>query len=272
MFSLPTPSGTAHADPTAPDSTGAVLYHLTGAIRGTVHVQASHHPNHWHEFTAVRVTLGAADALHHMPTAPLPTIRGRAYYGSTVRLMDYPADDPQGWSWSPTGIQDMQERDAPPQASETLRMVMRVCGQHYEARPDLPELLRLVRWQETPQLRAWLAPMITDAEQDAARSEREAEGHRAAARQCARLWWALARLFIERPTLSRAHALSDHREGLAHRANYLPDWAQIMDESAQHYRRRLSHYLTEREGLRHRGRRPAAAAADAPAQRTRRAS
>ncbi|WP_331721568.1 hypothetical protein [Streptomyces sp. NBC_00212] len=256
MFSIATASGTVHIVPAEPDSTGAVRYTLTGAVKGTVHVIASHNPHQWDDFRALRVSLGSENIMRVMPAEPLPRIRGRAYTGGLTRILSEPGDWPEAWTLSGIGLRDTSERDAPPQAEATLRTVMQACGEHYAARLDLPELQRLARWLETPRLRGWLDPMISDARARVARYERDEQLHRQAARQCVAAWWFLARQFAEQPSPLLAYLLGNHRDSLAHRAGYLPHWAEISATAAAGEQRCLAHFLAEREGLRHRGRPP----------------
>ncbi|MET7621963.1 hypothetical protein [Streptomyces sp. NPDC005408] len=263
MFTLSTASGTVRINAAEPEDTGAVRYTLTGAVSGTVHAVATHHPHQWNEFSAVRVSLGAANDMEEFPAEPLPRVRSgrRAYHGSIVRMLSEPADSEWGWRPTPSGIQDTEDRDAPPKAAHTLEMVMRACGTDYAARPDLPRLFTVARRRETPKLRAWLAAMVPAAERDMRRSEQQAKEYREAARQVTAAWWQAARWCAAHPSPLLALVLAPTRESLAHRAGYLPQRAEIHDESAQFYRRRLNHYRTEAQELRRPSRRAAAAMA-----------
>lgn len=256
LFSVVTASGTVHVMPAEPDRFGAVRYALTGAVKGTVHAVASHNPRQWDDFRALRISLGSENAMQVMPAEPLPRIRGRAYVGVMTRVLSEPADAPDSWPVNASRLRDTADRDAPPQAEATLRAVMRACGEHYAARPDLPELQRLARWLETPRLRGWLEQMIADARAHSAQFRREEQQHRLAARQCVRSWWFLAQLYAEQPSLLLAYLLGNHRDSLAHRAGYLPHWAEISATVADDVQRRLTHFLAEHEGLRRCGRPP----------------
>ncbi|AVZ70891.1 hypothetical protein SLUN_00025 [Streptomyces lunaelactis] len=262
MFSLSTASGTVRITAAEPDDTGAVRYTLAGAVSGTVHAVATHHPSQWDEFTAVRVSLGAANSMDEFPAEPLPRVRSgrRAYHGSIMRLLNEPADSEWGWRLTPCGIQDTEDRDAPPKSAHTLETVMRACASNYAARPDLPRLFDVARRRETPKLRAWLAEFIPSDERDMRRSEQQAEQYRQAARQVTAAWWQAARWYAAQPSPLLALVLAPTRESLAHRANYLPQWAEIHDESAQFYRRRLNHDRTMADALRRPRRRSAAPA------------
>ncbi|MFJ3714088.1 hypothetical protein [Streptomyces sp. NPDC090053] len=248
MLVIRTLSGIVRAEPTAPDETGSVLYELTGAVRGTVHVCPTYRPHQWDDFRALRVSLGSANALYELPAEPLPRIRGRAFGGCLVRDLEHPADGPEGWR-EPWALRDMEDRDATPRMSETLRAVMRGCGADYEARSDLDDMLRLARRVETPRLLALLAPMIAEAESEVCRYEREAQQVRVEGRRCLQGWWLLARMGSGCPSPLLALLLSSQRGGLAHRSAWLPRWAEDLDRFAVKARRVLGHFLSEREGL-----------------------
>ncbi|MCF2435947.1 hypothetical protein LV779_22045 [Streptomyces thinghirensis] len=55
--------------PPAPPSSDAVVFELGGAMRGSVYVTGTHHPQHWDRFTAVRACLGPVNA-YRQTTAP----------------------------------------------------------------------------------------------------------------------------------------------------------------------------------------------------------
>lgn len=261
MFSLRTASGTVRIAPSEPDDTGAVRYTLTSAVKGCMHAVATHNPSDWHEFNAVRVSLGAANHMEEMP-AGLPRVRNgrRCYHGSIVRLA---TDDEPVWRPGGLGLRDTDDRDAPPRTGQTLDTVMRACADDYAARPDFSRLLATAKARETPKLRKWLADMIPDAERDMRRCQAEAEAHRRRARQVTAAWWQAARWCAVEPAPLLALVLAATRGSLADQVRHLPLWAEIADESAQFYRRRLEHYRAEEAGLRqHRhSSRPAVAAA-----------
>ncbi|MEV6796531.1 hypothetical protein AB0M87_32125 [Streptomyces sp. NPDC051320] len=218
-------------------------------MRGTVHVCPTHRPHQWDDFRALRISLGSANALHEFPAEPLPRIRGRAFTGCLIRELAHPADDPEGWH-QPWALQDLQDREATPRMSGTLRAVMLGCGADYEARSDLGAMLRLARRLETPRLRAWLAPMITHAESEVRRYEQKAQQARAEGRRSLQGWWLLARMGgATQPSPLLALLLTYRKDGLAHRATWSPLWAVDLDGFAANERRILSHFLAEREGL-----------------------
>ncbi|TVZ84741.1 hypothetical protein [Streptomyces sp. BK340] len=252
MITIATPSGTVRAVPSEADATGAVLYTLTGAATGTVHVTATSSPARWDRFDAVRASLGSVSA-RELPAEPLVCIRGRAYHGNTVRVLAHSADVP--WGWLERDLTDTDDRPAPPQASQTLTAILRACAGHYSARSDFPSLQHAARLHDTPQLLRWLDAMISHAERTQARWLEEAEAHRVQAARSLAAWWTLARWFTARPHPVLALLLAPDRESLAHRAEYLPKWAEISTRAAEDEGRRLTLFRSEYEGLA----RPAAA-------------
>ncbi|OIJ99028.1 hypothetical protein BIV25_11020 [Streptomyces sp. MUSC 14] len=222
-------------------------YSLTGAASGTVHVTATSSPAQWDQFDAVRATLGSASA-RERPAEPLVRIRGRAYQGTTVRVLAYSADVPWGWH-DPMSLVDTDDRPAPEQASRTLTAILRACAGDYAARSDFPSLQHAARRHDTPQLLTWLDAMISHAERTQARWLEEAEAHRVQAAQSLAAWWTLARWLANRPHPVLALLLAPGRESLAHRAAYLPKWAEISRHAADEEGRRLTLFRSEYEAL-----------------------
>ncbi|WP_369228755.1 hypothetical protein AB5J56_00020 [Streptomyces sp. R21] len=248
MITIATPSGTVRAVASEADTTGSVLYTLTGAARGTVHVTATHSPARWDQFDAVRASLGSASAVRALPAEPLVRIRGRAYQGSTVRVLAHCADVPWGWQ-GPVSLVDTDGRPAPEQAARTLTSILRACAADYAARSDFARLQHTARCHGTPQLLRWLDAMISYAERAQDRYRQDAEAHRIQATRSLAAWWTLARWFTDRPHPVLALLLLPHRESLAHRAEYLPQWAAISARAADAEARRLAHFRSEYEGL-----------------------
>jgi hypothetical protein len=247
VITFATPSGPVRAVPSQPDAAGAVRYLLTGAASGTVHVTATSSPARWDRFDAVRATLGSASA-RKLPAEPLVRIRGRAYQGHTVRVLAYSADVPWGWQ-DPMSLVDTDDRPAPEQASQTLTAILRACAGNYAARSDFPSLQHAARRHDTPQLLKWLDAMISHAERGQARWLEEAEAHRVQDARSLAAWWTLARWFTARPHPVLALLLAPGRESLAHRAEYLPKWAEISRGAADEEGRRLTLFRSEYEGL-----------------------
>jgi hypothetical protein len=90
--------------------------------------------------------------------------------------------------------------------------------------------------------------MIPAVERDMHRAEREAAAHRRQAAHVTAAWRRPARSLIDQPSLLLALVLATAPESLAHRATYLPRWAEISTDSAAFYRRRLAHYQAEAQG------------------------
>ncbi|MFD7874155.1 hypothetical protein ACFV5G_08520 [Streptomyces sp. NPDC059766] len=247
MITIATLSGTVRAVPSEANATGAVRYTLTGAATGTVHVTATSSPARWDRFDAVRASLGSASA-RELPAEPLVRIRGCAYQGSTVRVLAYSAEVPWGWQ-DPMSLVDTDDRPAPEQADQTLTAILRACAGDYAARSDFLSLQHAARRHDTPQLLKWLDAMISHAEREQARRLEEAEAHRVQAARTLTAWWTLARWFTARPHPVLALLLAPGRESLAHRAEYLPKWAEISTRAAEDEARRLALLRSEYEGL-----------------------
>ncbi|MFE2991412.1 hypothetical protein [Streptomyces sp. NPDC059262] len=246
MFQLQTPSGTVTVQPTEPDKTGAVVYQLTGAVSGSVHVTISHHPHQWDQFTTVRVSLGSVYDLCTEPAEPLPRIRGRAYtgHGTNFPAEDYqPAEWREQWLYGPTGA------PAPRQAAQMLTMVMRACGDHYRSRSDLSKLREQARRQQTPKLVGWLRDMISGRDRDEAANIAEAARDRAQGRVYKAAWWTVARWWLSTQDPMLLLLLSDGHGTFAHQARVRPQMAEVMDDSAREVRRRGDHFRGELEGL-----------------------
>ncbi|MGW0770724.1 hypothetical protein [Streptomyces sp. NPDC002676] len=144
---------------------------------------------------------------------------------------------------------DTDDRPAPEQASQTLTAILRACAGDYAARSDFPSLQHAARHRDTPQLLKGLDAMISHAERAQARWLEEAEAHRAEAARSLAAWWTLARWFTDRPHPVLALLLAPDRESLAHRAKYLPKWAEISRGAADAEGRRLTLFRSEYEGL-----------------------
>lgn len=250
MFMIPTVFGPVAATATEPIHSGAVLYTLTGAVRGTVHVWATHDPHHWDDFTTtLRITLGSADAIADVPTEPLPRVRQRAYTGNMRCLLNEPVNAPWKWEVGPSGLRNADDREAGPRTAECLTAVMRGCGAHFAALPELSALQEVARVRETPSLLRYLAWSIPLRERELSRAERLAQRYRQEAQAVNGLWWLAARWFQDRPGLLALLLLPLFPESLAHRAAYLPRWIEIYANGARDDRGSLSRLRAERETL-----------------------
>jgi hypothetical protein len=252
MFEVTTSYGPARLTAAEPDESGAVLYTATGAVRGPLHVTATHHPSEWHRFSAVRVTLGALHGMDAMPAEPLPRVgrSARPYWATALRKTEEPAHVP--WAWQFGEAVDARNGDtARPRAAQALEAVMRACVEDYASRPDLPRLSALARRRETPGLVRWLVVHgIPSREQDAQKYEQEAERHRQHAAQATAAWWTAARWFVAAPSPVLALVLAHAPRSLAHQAAYLLEFADMADEQARSERRILRQFRTEVEELR----------------------
>ncbi|MGP3776994.1 hypothetical protein ACTWJ8_39795 (plasmid) [Streptomyces sp. SDT5-1] len=226
MFEVMTPSGRVAVAPAEPDASGAVLYELTGSVRGSVHVTVAHNPRQWDRFDTVRVSLGSADATLEEPAGPLPRVRGRDYTG---RLLHGPADGAPADSLAPS-VTGPTGNPAPPQAAETLTQLMRAAGDDFRARSDLADLRERARRHTSPRLIGWLRAMIQHKEQAVARCAAQAVEDRRAARFFTAYWWSAARLLIEHQAPVVLVLLADGPDTAARRAVQGEQLARISDE------------------------------------------
>ncbi|WP_415940219.1 hypothetical protein [Streptomyces sp. 039-1] len=72
-LSVETPAGTVHAT-ARPRDHDSVVFDLSGAMRGCIHVTGTHHVRHWDQFTAVRACLGPVNAFQEAKPAPDETL------------------------------------------------------------------------------------------------------------------------------------------------------------------------------------------------------
>jgi hypothetical protein len=127
-LTIETPAGTVHAT-AGPRSGDAVVFELAGAMRGSVHVTGTHHPQHWHRFTAVRACLGPVNA--YQTTAPddaLPRLaRGHSGYRGSLTLYPGAADRPEV---SVYPMETAAGHEPSPKTAATLTAVLRACAEH----------------------------------------------------------------------------------------------------------------------------------------------
>lgn len=248
---LRTASGRVQINPvTEPDDAGAVLYEVTGAVKGTVHVCGTHNVHEWDTFDTVRVSLGSTSATREeAPEESLPRVRGRAYTGSLLHVPHLPDDVWETWRFSASGLRTMDDRDAPPQTAHSLTAVMRACASHYAARMDLSHLMDAARAHETPALLRFFEWAIPASESDARRADRKADQGRRDAHTVVAAWWQAARMFQRCPSLPLAVLLAPYRGSFAHQADYLPHWVKIYADSAASERRRVAHFRSEYRSL-----------------------
>ncbi|WP_069757763.1 hypothetical protein [Streptomyces sp. LUP47B] len=272
ILTIDTPSGTVRAT-AQPQGKDAVVYALTGALRGWVHVTGTHHPRHWDQFTVLRVSLGSVNAMEAVaPAESLPRRRGSAtgYTGGLMWWTD--VDDPYQQT-KMTPVESTAGNAPSPRTGETLALVMRACAEDVAHRSDLHRLLDASRERETPGLLRFLDWSMRKGEAEAASFERKAQAHRRDARTAVSSWWTAARLLTALPDPVLALVLMDYRGSLARRADYLPAYAEYAERAAREERDRAARIGAEISSLRAqqrphgRTRRPASrqqAAADTP--------
>ncbi|SEC14660.1 hypothetical protein SAMN05216489_00004 [Streptomyces sp. 3213] len=249
ILTIVTPSGTVRATAQVRGE-DTVLYALTGALRGFVHVTGTHHPRRWDQFTALRVSLGSVNAMDAIaPAESLPRRRGSStgYTGGLVRW----TDDDYPYQHATTTLLESTAGNAPSAATgETLVWVMRACAEEVARRPDLHRLLDASRKRETPGLLRFLDWSMRRGEAEAAGFERKAQALRRDARTAVSSWWTAARWLTARPHPVLALVLMDYRGSLARRADYLPAHAEYTERAAREERDRVGRIRTEIASLR----------------------
>ncbi|MFG2691642.1 hypothetical protein ACGFWG_36705 [Streptomyces sp. NPDC048405] len=184
-LTVATPAGTVHA--TAGLRRGdAVVFELGGAMRGSVHVTGTHHPQHWDRFTAVRACLGPVNA--YQTTAPddaLPRLaRGSSGYRGSLRLYTDVVGRPQV---SVYPMETAAGHEPSPKTAATLTAVLRACAEHLMQREDLPAILTASRERDTPALLRFLDWSVTHHQAEAAHLEAEARAAQPSRRSRGRL-------------------------------------------------------------------------------------
>ncbi|MER5952067.1 hypothetical protein ABT127_39125 [Streptomyces sp. NPDC001904] len=246
VFKVHTTFGIVRVQPSEPDETGAILYELTGAARGTVHVTASHDPRQWDRFDAVRVSLGSANDTFSETAEPLPRIRGRAYTGKVVHL---PARGHEPAEWATQWVSGPEGRSAGPRTAEGISAVMVAAGEHYRGRADLLTLRQRARRQETPKLVQWLRDIIASNTAEEASLNANAARHRADAAMCTAMWWTAARWLLVTPDPVLLLLLAGGRDTIADRACIGPALAQVSADIALDVHRVGDRYRRELVGL-----------------------
>ncbi|MGW1529516.1 hypothetical protein [Streptomyces sp. NPDC002159] len=151
-LTIDTPAGTVRAT-AGPREADAVLFELSGAMRGSGHVTGTHHPHHWDQFTAVRACLGPVNAFQATAPAAARPKPHRRYRGSLALYNDETTHRPQVTVYpmkSATGHDPSQKTAA------ALTAVLRACAAHVAQREDLPAILQLSRQRDAPALLRFL--------------------------------------------------------------------------------------------------------------------
>ncbi|MCX4624908.1 hypothetical protein [Streptomyces albogriseolus] len=260
-LTIETPAGPVHAT-AGPLQDDAVVFELGGAMRGSVHVTGTHHPQHWNRFTAVRACLGPVNA--YQDTAPddaLPRLaRGSSGYRGSLELYIDIVGRPEV-SVSP--LETAAGYEPSPKTAATLTAVLQACAEHVMQREDLPAILTASRQRDTPDLLRFLAWSAAHHQAEAARYEREARAARPALRAAVAAWWTAARCFIACPHPVLLLVLADYPGSLS-RAVAVEQWRGPYCRTAaareHEYTRRAqseADSLRAQERARSRGRRPA---------------
>ncbi|MGW1729007.1 hypothetical protein ACWCQK_39885 [Streptomyces sp. NPDC002306] len=140
----------------------AVVFELTGAMRGHVHVTGTHHPHHWDQFTAVRACLGPVDTFQPAAGAgatggAFPRLaRSRTGYRGSLTLY---RDDTGLTTQTVYPMESAAGHQPSDKTAATLTAALRACAhqvQQVQQRADLHEILELSREQDTPALLRFL--------------------------------------------------------------------------------------------------------------------
>ncbi|MFI1445226.1 hypothetical protein [Streptomyces fructofermentans] len=249
ILTIDTPSGTVRAT-AQPRGTDAVVYAVTGALRGWVHVTGTHHPRRWDQFTALRVSLGSVNAME--ATAPgesLPRRRGSAtgYTGGLVRWTD--SDYPYQHT-AMTPVESAAGNAPARRMAKTLALVMQACAEDVAHGPNLHRLLDASRERETPGLLRFLDWSMRRGKAEAAGLERKAQDNRRNARVAVSNWWTAARWLTARPHPVLMLVLMNYRGSFARRADYMPAYAEYAERAAREERDRVGRLRNEIASLR----------------------
>ncbi|MEU0228235.1 hypothetical protein ABZ177_28350 [Streptomyces sp. NPDC006284] len=211
-LTVETPAGTVIA--TAGPRSDAVVFELGGAMRGSVYVTGTHHPQHWDRFTAVRACLGPVNA--YQTTAPddaLPRLaRGHSGYRGSLTLYPDVTGRPRV---SVYPMETAAGHELSPKTGATLTAVLRACAEHVMQHEDLPALLTASRQRDTPALLRFLDWSVTHHRTEAARLEAEARAAQPDRRAAVAAWWTVARWFTASPHLVLLVMLADYPGSLS---------------------------------------------------------
>ncbi|MEU5225262.1 hypothetical protein AB0G55_21845 [Streptomyces toyocaensis] len=250
--------------PAGPLQDDAVIFELGGAMRGSVHVTGTHHPQHWDRFTAVRACLGPVNAYQDTsPDHALPRLaRGSSSYRGSLKLY---TDVVGRFEVSVYPMETAAGHEPSPKTAATLTAVLQACAEHVMQREELPAILTASRQRDTPALLRFLAWSAAHHQAEAARYEREARAARPALRAAMAAWWTAAQWFIACPHPVLLLVLADYPGSLS-RTVAVEQWRGPYCRTAaareHEYARRAQ---TEADSLRaqararSRGRRPAPA-------------
>ncbi|MFE7172615.1 hypothetical protein [Streptomyces sp. NPDC057616] len=246
-LTVETPTGSVHAF-TELKGDDAVIYTLGGVLRGALHVTGTHHPEHWDQFTALRVTFGAADAMADLPPADsLPRLRNsRALHTGHLLTWDGPAGPQQELS----AIQCASGRPVAPRTAETLRTVLHAVAENAAQRPDRARILEASRIRETPALLRFFASSRHNSQADIARYTCRAARDRRQARVVTAAWWTAAQWCITQPHPVLALLLADQPGSLARASDARTQGAAAYEDAAAQEHRRMQRFAAEAASLR----------------------
>ncbi|MEU1264586.1 hypothetical protein ABZ473_21325 [Streptomyces cellulosae] len=247
-LTVATPAGTVHA--TAGLRRGdAVVFELGGAMRGSVHVTGTHHPQHWDRFTAVRACLGPVNA--YQTTAPddaLPRLaHGSSGYRGSLRLYTDVVGRPEV---SVYPMETAAGHEPSPKTAATFTAVLRACAEHVMLREDLPAILTASRERDTPALLRFLDWSVTAHQAEAARLETEAQAAHPARRVAVAAWWIVARWFTASPHPVLLVMLADYPGSLSRHVSVMQWLAPYCMTAASREHDQASRAETEAAGLR----------------------
>ncbi|MFG2793991.1 hypothetical protein [Streptomyces sp. NPDC048419] len=246
-LAIETPSGSVHAF-SEPKGDDAVIYTLGGALRGTIHVTGTHHPHHWDQFTALRATFGAADAMAELPPADsLPRLRNSTARHTGNLLM---WDGPAGPQREQSTIQSASGRPPAPATAETLRTVLYAIAEDAARRPDRARILDASRVRETPALLRFFECSRANSLADIARYERRAARDRRQVRIVTAAWWAAAQWLAAQPHPVLPLLLADRPRTLARDIYACTQGAAAYEDAAAQERRRMQRFAAEAASLR----------------------
>ncbi|MGW5062814.1 hypothetical protein ACWEQ2_36850 [Streptomyces sp. NPDC004096] len=257
-LTVDTPAGTVRAT-AGPYEADAVVFELSGAMRGSVHVTGTHHPHRWDQFTAVRACLGPVSAFQATaPDEDLPRLaRSRTgFRGSLTLYNDDAAHRPEVTVYpmeSATGHEPSQKTAA------ALTAVLRACAAHVAQREDLPTILQLSRQRDTPALLRFLTWSAAIHQAQAARLEREARAAHPARRAAVAAWWVVARWFTARPDPVLLLMLADLPGSLVRTVDVKQWWTPycLTEAAREHEHARRAQGEAESLRAQQRSRRPA---------------
>ncbi|MGW0916671.1 hypothetical protein ACWD1Z_33865 [Streptomyces sp. NPDC002784] len=260
ILTIDTPAGPVHAT-ASPREDDAVVFELSGAMRGSVHVTGTTDPHRWDQFTAVRACLGPVNAFKTTaPDEDLPRLaRGRTGYRDSLTLY---RDDTHRPQVSVYPLSTAADHPPSEKTEAVLTAVLRSCAEHVAQRPDLPAILEASRQRDTPGLLRSLTWSASYHQAEAVRLEREARTALSARKAAEAAWRTAARWLSFSPDPVLLLMLADRPDSLTQKIRGLQWWAPYCVSAAAEEHERARHAQEEADSLRAqqrrrpRGRRP----------------